>query len=170
MPDFKGIENLRLILFFIVPGLITVFVRSRFIVGRSPTQSEQLLSYLVLSVIYYAIVLPYVIYVFAGAGGIYEQSFHWAILTLIGPTLFGFMLGAVAQKRWMHRLVAWFGLTMVDIIPPHGTIAFLECPAMDYSCSLRCLTIGRLQGCSARLHSHLPTVAKETYILKKRLR
>ena len=65
VPDFKGIENFHLVLFFIVPGLITVFVRSRFIAGRRPSHTEQLLSYLVVSLMYYTITLPYVMRVLA---------------------------------------------------------------------------------------------------------
>ncbi len=128
MPDFKGLENLHLILFFIVPGLITAFIRSRFIAGRRPSHTEQLLSYLVISLIYYTITLPYVMQVMAGDGKLYGQSLNWAALTLLGPALFGFILGAAAQKRVMHTVVGWVGLTMVDIIPTAWDYRFSSIP------------------------------------------
>jgi hypothetical protein len=43
MPDFKGTENFYLVLFFIVPGLIIVSVRSRFITGRMPSLTDNVL-------------------------------------------------------------------------------------------------------------------------------
>ena len=128
MPDFKGLENLHLILFFIVPGLITVFIRSRFIAGRRPSHAEQLLSYLVISLVYYTATLPYVMRVIAGGGNLYEQSLNWAALTLLGPAVFGFILGAVAQKRMMHTVVGWFKLSMVDIIPTAWDYRFSNIP------------------------------------------
>src|ERR1700680_1506987 len=60
MPDFKGVENLYIILAFIVPGLVVVYVRSRFITGRSPSHIENVLSYLTLSLLYYALTLPFI--------------------------------------------------------------------------------------------------------------
>ena len=34
MPDLKSLDNLYLILGFLVPGLIALFVRSQFVPGR----------------------------------------------------------------------------------------------------------------------------------------
>ena len=128
MPDFKGLENLRLILFFIVPGLIVIYMRSILIAGRRPSHTEQILSYLVVSLFYYTITLPYVMRVLNGAGNLYEQSLNWAALTLIGPAAFGLLLGTVAQKRWMHKAVEWCGLSMVDVIPTAWDYRFSNIP------------------------------------------
>lgn len=128
VPDFKGIENLHLVLFFIVPGLITVFIRSRFIAGRKPSHTEQLLSYLVVSLVYYTITLPYVMRVLSGAGNLYSQSLNWAALTLFGPAIFGIILGAAAQKRWMHVIAGWCRLSLVDIIPTAWDYRFSNIP------------------------------------------
>ena len=128
MPDFKGLENLHLVLFFIVPGLIAVFIRSRFIAGRRPSHTEQILSYLVVSLVYYTFTLPYVMRVIAGGGNLYDQSLNWAALTLLGPSLFGFALGAAAQKRVMHKVMGWIGLSMVDIIPTAWDYRFSSIP------------------------------------------
>ncbi len=51
MPDFKGAENFHLILFFVVPGLVALFVRSKFITGRTPSPTENVLSFVVLSLV-----------------------------------------------------------------------------------------------------------------------
>jgi|HubBroStandDraft_5_1064220.scaffolds.fasta_scaffold582803_1 hypothetical protein len=60
MPDFKGIENFQLILLFVVPGLIALFVRSRFIAGRAPSVTENLLIFIVLSLFYYSFTIFFV--------------------------------------------------------------------------------------------------------------
>jgi hypothetical protein len=54
MLDFlKAPENLYILLFFIVPGLVIVYGRSQFISGRTPSHTENVLGYLVLSLLYY---------------------------------------------------------------------------------------------------------------------
>jgi hypothetical protein len=63
MPDMKSVDNVYLVLGFLVPGLIIIFVRAQFTTGRIPPHKEALLTYLTLSVIYYAFVLPAVAFV-----------------------------------------------------------------------------------------------------------
>ena len=46
VPDLKSLNNLYLILVFLVPGLIVLFVRSQFVAGRRPSHSAAILSYL----------------------------------------------------------------------------------------------------------------------------
>src|SRR6478752_1740677 len=58
MPDLKGVENLQLVIAFIVPGLIITYVRTRFINGRMDKPSEALLGYLALTIVYYDLTLP----------------------------------------------------------------------------------------------------------------
>ena len=77
MADFKGIENFRLILAFIVPGLIVVYIRSRFVAGRSPSHTEQILSYLVLSLVYYTFSIPFIRPALAFSESWIEQALKW---------------------------------------------------------------------------------------------
>ena len=96
MAAFKSLDNVYLIVGFLVPGLIVLFVRSQFVTGRSPSHTASLLSYLTVSVIYYAIVLtlPFIDFI---------QSIHkpdngskllaWIALIFIGPSLLGLLLG-----------------------------------------------------------------------------
>gem|GEM_PF-6642765 len=44
----------------LVPGFITLFVRSQFVTGRRRSRSEDLLSYFTVSLIYYALSFPFV--------------------------------------------------------------------------------------------------------------
>ncbi len=55
MPDLKSLDNLYLVLVFLYPGLIVLFVRSQFVTGRRPPHAAALLSYLSVSIIYWHI-------------------------------------------------------------------------------------------------------------------
>lgn len=63
MPDVKSIETISYIFAFLVPGLIILFVRSQFITGRMPPHNEAILSYLVMTLVYYALAFPFLEYV-----------------------------------------------------------------------------------------------------------
>jgi hypothetical protein len=58
MPDLKNLENIYLVVAFIVPGLIITYTRAQFITGRTRSPSDSVLVYLALSVIYYGLALP----------------------------------------------------------------------------------------------------------------
>ncbi|MFO1114673.1 MAG: DUF6338 family protein [Beijerinckiaceae bacterium] len=117
MPDFKGIPNLSLILFLIVPGIVTIYVRSRFITGRMPSLKEDVLAYLVVSVLYYALTAL----VLEHALSVREPWLAWVAvwigLTLIGPAIFGTLLGVLAQKEWVGLVAEKLGLSTIHVIP-----------------------------------------------------
>jgi hypothetical protein len=127
VPDFKEIDNLYLVIAFIVPGLIIVYVRSRFISGRTPSHTENILGYLTLSLIYYALTLPIV----EGALSIRDQwvrAFVWIFLALAGPALFGLLLGFSAQKEWGARIAEKLGLATIHVIPAAWDWRFSKIP------------------------------------------
>jgi uncharacterized protein DUF6338 len=99
MLDFlKTPENLYLLL-FIVPGLVIVYVRSRFISGRTPSHTENVLGYLVLSLLYYSIILPFIEQALVVREPWIARAAVWIVLTLVGPALFGLLLGIWAQNK-----------------------------------------------------------------------
>ena len=92
-------SNLALILFCLVPGFIIMYVRSQFLSGRTPSQSEMLLPNLTVSFIYIALVYPF-------AGFILQRSQHTGIDVLIWfalifgvPVVFGLLFGWTS--KWM---------------------------------------------------------------------
>lgn len=117
MPDFKQVEYLPLILLFVVPGLVTLFVRSRFIAGRTPSAKENLLIFVVLSLFYYS----FTIFLIEPALSVHEpwieRAFIWILLILVGPAVFGVILGVAAQKEWGTRFANKLGVTLVHVIP-----------------------------------------------------
>jgi hypothetical protein len=116
MPNLN-VEDLRLILIFIVPGLIILYVRSRFITGRPQSHAENLLSYLVLSTVYYAITTPFLQASLSIRHPWILWALIWILLTIVGPAILGLLLGAEAQKEWLTKIAARLHLSVVHVIP-----------------------------------------------------
>lgn len=113
MPKLLSLNNLYLILVFIVPGFIALSVRSQFITGRiSPQNKASLLSYLTISVIYGALVLPFV-----DPAWLKESRLAWFVLVFIGPIFLGLLLGINIQKDFVRRFLNRFGLYPAHAIP-----------------------------------------------------
>jgi hypothetical protein len=128
MFDFKGIENFQLVLLFVVPGLVALFVRSQFITGRTPLPSENILSFVVLSLVYYSFTILFLEKAFSVREPWIVQAGIWILLVLVGPALFGLTLGIAAQKEWAYRLGDKVGLTVVHVIPAAWDWRFSRMP------------------------------------------
>jgi uncharacterized protein DUF6338 len=128
MIDFKGVENFHLILLFIVPGLVALFVRSKFITGRTPSPTENILSFVVLSLVYYSLT----IFVVERALSVQEpwvaRVLVWVLLILVGPAVFGFVLGVAAQKEWTNWVADKLDLSIVHVIPAAWDWRFSKVP------------------------------------------
>ncbi|MER9352841.1 DUF6338 family protein [Mesorhizobium sp. M0514] len=101
----------------LVPGLLILYVRAQFLTGRTPSHTEALLSYLVVTVIYYAAVLPLF------ALGIHKDSapwwvwIGWAGLIIIVPMAIGLLLGLGHQKGWYGKICEKLNLEVVHSMP-----------------------------------------------------
>jgi Family of unknown function (DUF6338) len=131
LPDFKGVESFYLVLAFIVPGVIALAVRSKFIAGRNPKPSENILTFLVLSLVYYS----FIVFLLERAVTVTEpwtaRALIWILLFIVGPSIFGFVLGVAAQKEWASKAINhvhawllpyrwyrnWFDLSLIHVIP-----------------------------------------------------
>lgn len=111
MLNFGSIENLQLALLFVVPGVIALFVRSKFITGRTPSPTENILTFVVLSLVYYSLIVFVIERAFAVQQPWLAQAAVWILLILVGPAAFGLILGVAAQREWGDRLAHKFGST-----------------------------------------------------------
>ena len=114
MPKLLSLNSLYLILLFIVPGFIALFVRSQFITTKRPSDSNTaaLLSYLTISVVYGSLVLPCV-----DPALLQRSTWAWFGLVFVGPVVLGLLLGINVQKDLVRRFLNWFGLYPVHAIP-----------------------------------------------------
>ena len=107
MPEMNLPGSLYLVLGFLVPGFIVLVVRSQFLTGRSTSNWDTGLSYLTVSLIYYALILPFLRFVQPMDEFSLGKSLVWFIIVLVGPALFGALMGMVAQKdllrSWLRR-------------------------------------------------------------------
>ena len=122
MQELQSLDNLYLILFFLVPGFIVLFVRSQFVTGRRPTRSATFLSYLTVSLIYYALALPFIGLVLSaptpGKGWpLAAWLAGWFALIIVGPAILGLVLGINIQKDLFRRVLQWIGLNPVHVVP-----------------------------------------------------
>src|ERR1700733_9146236 len=106
MTEVKSIEQLSLILGYIVPGLIILYVRAQFLTGRIGPHKDALLSYFTLSVIYLAIINAGVSLITGSDAPLYEQTRYWLPVLLTGAVVFGILIGLNASlgvTRWLLR-------------------------------------------------------------------
>jgi hypothetical protein len=128
MPDFKGTENFYLVLFFIVPGLIIVSVRSRFITGRMPSLTDNVLGFLVLSLVYYALTVLFIEQALSIKEPWVYRALIWVALVLIGPALFGMFLGVATQKEWFGWIPRKLNIVTIHVIPTAWDWKFSKIP------------------------------------------
>ncbi len=119
MLDFLKIENVPFVLFFIVPGLIISFIRTQFIKNRTPTNSEAIIYYFTISMIYHAFLLPLFFVIFPDIVELasMEKLFQWirtnkkdvififTIFVLTIPGILGLLLGLNIQGEWIYTLL-----------------------------------------------------------------
>ena len=117
MPDLKSLDNIYLLLAFLAPGLVILFIRSKFTTGRVPSQAEASLAYLAISVIYYAITLPLIEAIQTAHLTGYAKAAAWFGVIFIGPVLLGVILGIDVQKGYFYRFLKRIGLHPVHAIP-----------------------------------------------------
>lgn len=100
----------------LAPGIVILFVRSMFAVGARIPPSAMLWHYMVVSVVYYALVLPIMPFISAAEDSEWKTALAWAGLTVAGPALLGLLLGVVSQKEFIYKAFRRIGLNPVHRI------------------------------------------------------
>jgi len=117
MLEMKGIDQLSIIVAFVVPGLIALYCRAQFLTGRLPPANEAVLASLALSLTYYGILIPFV-----GTGlaatDLRSTTVSWFVFIVAGPAIFGSFLGFWVQKRPLRR---WLDLIGINLVHPTPT-------------------------------------------------
>lgn len=114
--ELLDIEKIQLFLVLAVPGIVIIYVRSQFLTGRMLSLKEGLITYIAVSLVYYAIVFP--AWALSGQPTGLTTSVSWFLIVLVGPAVAGLLLGLNARKGWLQKLVERFGISTVH---PIGT-------------------------------------------------
>lgn len=117
MPELSSTDTVYLVLGFLVPGMIATFVRAQFITGRMASHTDAALSYLVLSIIYYATTFPLVEYVMSIQEPGRWKAAAWFALVFVGPAIFGLLLGLWVKMEWGRRILRQLWLNPVHVVP-----------------------------------------------------
>ena len=126
MPDLKDIDQYYYISALIVPGVIITDVRAQFISGKIEKIRNSILAYLTLTIIYYGIIGPLIDYIISIGYGLFKFFLWWCII-IIGPAIFGVVLGLSAQYGWGRWLAAKWRLRVVHATPTSWDWRFASC-------------------------------------------
>jgi hypothetical protein len=118
LADLKDLVSIQLFFAFVVPGVIATYVRAQFLTGRIPSMKDNVFGIIVLSSVYYSVVVVLVQPILDSLPGYHVyHDLAWVGLTILGPALFGCVLGAAAQKHWLARLANRLNLSVLHGIP-----------------------------------------------------
>jgi hypothetical protein len=117
MPDLKSLENVELAIFFLVPGVVILFIRSQFLTGRMPAFAEAVMHYFIISLIYATIAYTPMKWFIGQTGGPVSRTFLWLVFTIIAPTAVGLFLGVAVRNDWLYRFAGRIGVRPVHAAP-----------------------------------------------------
>ncbi|MDB5560020.1 MAG: hypothetical protein JWQ36_2954 [Enterovirga sp.] len=103
-------QNLLLLLQFVVPGFLAVYFRSLFVRRIEASFKDNILLFVVLSVIYAFVVVPIWLGLRSGALHPLAQWLVWLVLLIIIPVAGGVLLGVAVQQGWTRSLLLRIGL------------------------------------------------------------
>ena len=113
MDGILSLENLSIVMAFVVPGFIALSVRSQFISGIATFDPrERLLSYVTISVVHGSLALR-----FFGPDQILYSIWVYFVVLFGSPVILGVILGVNVQKDIFRRVLTRFGLFTVHPVP-----------------------------------------------------
>jgi hypothetical protein len=127
MGDLLTTAKLGLILQFVVPGLIILFVRNQFISNKRPALNEAALNYVVLSLAYQGLVLPITSVLATAPKGALSSPLAWAFLLFVGPGALGLLVGLNARQGWTRKLLGRIGLNVSHPVDSAWDWRFAAC-------------------------------------------
>ena len=127
MSELLRIDNLKIFLFFMAPGVIALYVRAQFLSGKMPPIAEGVIAYVTVAVAYHALVYPVSRYLYTSTDSAWS-TVGWFLLILVGPGLLGLLLGLNIRKGWTRRLLAKAGVSTIHPVDCAWDWRFAGCP------------------------------------------
>ncbi|UFN49332.1 DUF6338 family protein [Roseomonas sp. OT10] len=118
MGEIKSLEHLNLVAAFLVPGLVALWIRAQFLHGRVVVSKDTMLTFVALSLVWYGISAPFMTWVGDLGSSPYIRSGAWFFWTVLGPALFGALLGLNASKGWTRSILR---LLRIRVVHPQPT-------------------------------------------------
>lgn len=115
--ELKSLDQLSLVVWFLLPGVVIVYVRAQFLTGRLTPHKDALLTYLALSLVYHALTLPLLSALLRTQDPLAKHPWLWLLTVFFGPAAVGVVFGLNASKDWSRRFLAKLGLRGVHPMP-----------------------------------------------------
>ena len=100
----------------LAPGGLILLVRSVFVIDIRVSTSAMLWRYLIASVIYYAVVSPFIPFIPVAGHSEWGPAVVGFVLIVALPAALGLLLGVVSQKELIYKALRWMGLDPVHNI------------------------------------------------------
>lgn len=104
-------------------------MRAQFLTGRLLSASDGALAYFTVSVVYHALTFPVLSWLFEKDGPLSSRTGLWFLLTVLGPALFGVILGLNAKFSWTRRILGRVGVNTLHVLPTAWDWRFADTPA-----------------------------------------
>lgn len=103
-------EQLGVALYFIVPGLILLWARGKFVSNRRQPFADVVTSYVTLSLLYQACIYPFAL--LRADAAMLTSTLYWIISLFVGPAVVGFLLGLDARIGWSRAILGRLGVNI----------------------------------------------------------
>ena len=116
MPNISSIQSVYLLLAFVVPGFIALFIRSKLLTGNLPAAGDAMMSSFVLSCLQAGVAFP-LLFSHADEPIASRPPVFWLVYLFVAPIALGACLGADARFGWSHGLLRKLKISAVHPIP-----------------------------------------------------
>jgi hypothetical protein len=128
MDGLAKIDAIYIALVFIVPGFVFLSVRNQFIAGQGKLGKEQLLSYLTISGVNFAL-CGWIIYAaYKNNFGVPMKASSWMLVIIAIPALAGIISGVCNQRDYVRRIYHWLKLEPIHAVPSAWDYKFSKSP------------------------------------------
>jgi hypothetical protein len=123
------IDAIYVALVFIVPGYVFLSLRNQFVAGQAKLGKEQLLSYLTVSGVNFAL-CGWIIYAAynSSSSSIPLKAFSWMLVIILIPAVAGIVAGVGNQRDYFRSFYHWLKLEPVHAVPSAWDYKFSKSP------------------------------------------
>jgi len=128
MEGLAKIDAIYVALVFIVPGFVFLSLRNQFVAGQGKLGKEQLLSYLTISGVNFAL-CGWIIYAaYKNNFGLPLKAFSWMLVIIILPAVAGIVAGVCNQRDLFRRIYHLLKLEPIHSVPSAWDYKFSKSP------------------------------------------
>jgi hypothetical protein len=128
MEGLAKIDAIYVALVFVVPGYVFLSLRNQFVVGQGKLGKEQLLSYVTISGVNFAL-CGWIIYAaYKNEFDVPMMAASWMLVIVVIPALAGIVIGVCTQRDYFRRMYHWLNLEPIHVVPSAWDYKFSKSP------------------------------------------